>query len=176
MADLLPEKWMKAMAVTTTVLGVVASIASSRSSFYITKAQLLTALEGSQWAYYQAKSIKQDLFTSQRNAELVELQGALTPAQKNLLNQTIQQFTSDIARYDQEKADIKKQAEDINKQNAQVVHRGSQFSLAVVFAQIGIMLSSVGLLLKQEKLWYVGIIFGLISLLYLANGFLLFLK
>ena len=66
MADILPEKWMKAVAVTTTILAVVASIASSRSAFFIAKAQLLTALEGSQWAYYQAKSIKQDLYETQQ--------------------------------------------------------------------------------------------------------------
>lgn len=176
MADLLPEKWMKAMAVTTTVLGVAASIGSSRSSYYITKAQQYTALEGSQWAYYQAKSIKQDLFLTQIRSLQVQLAGATTPEQENLLHQTIQNTSKDIARYDQEKADIKKQAENINKENALLGSRGSQFSLSIVFAQIGIMLSSVGLLLKQEKLWYVGLVMGAISLFYLANGFLLFLR
>jgi hypothetical protein len=176
MADLLPEKWMKAMAVTTTVLGVAASIGSSRSSFYITKAQQYTALEGSQWAYYQAKSIKQDLFITQIKSLQVQLAGATTPEQKALLEQTIQNTSKDITRYDQEKADIKKEAEKINKENALLGKRGSQFSLAIVFAQIGIMLSSVGLLLKREKLWYVGLVMGIISLVFLANGFLLFLK
>jgi len=174
MADLLPEKWMKAMAVTTTVLGVVASIASSRSSFYITKSQLYTALEGSQWAYYQAKSIKQDLFATQVKSLQVELLGAITPAQKDQLNQAIQNASKDIVRYAQEKADIKKQAELINKQNALAGQRGSQFSLAIVFAQIGIMLSSVGVLLKQREMWYVGLVFGFISLIFLVNGFLLY--
>ena len=176
MAELLPEKWMKAMAVTTTVLGVAASIGSSRSSYYITKAQQYTALEGSQWAYYQAKSIKQDLFLTQIKSLQVQLAGATTPAQKDLLDQTIQNISKDIARYDQEKADIRKQAENINKENALLGTRGSQFSLSIVFAQIGIMLSSVGLLLKREQLWYVGLVMGVISLFFLANGFLLFLK
>jgi len=176
MADLLPEKWMKAMAVTTTVLGVVASIGSSRSSFYITKAQQYTALEGSQWAYYQAKSIKQDLFVTQMRSLQVQLAGATTPGQKDLMSQTIQNASKDIVRYDQEKADIKKQAETINKENVLLGKRGSQFSLSVVFAQIGIMLSSVGLLLKRKELWYVGLVMGAISLFFLANGFLLFLN
>lgn len=176
MADILPEKWMKAMAVTTTVLGVVASIAVSRSSFYITKAQLYTALEGSQWAYYQAKSIKQDLFLTQMKSLQVQLAGATSSGQKALLDGTIQNTAKDIARYDQEKADIKKQAEDINKENALMGKRGSQFSLAVVFAQIGIMLSSVGLLLTRKELWIAGVVVGAVSLVFLANGFLLFLN
>ena|ERR1039457_5911637 len=174
MADILPEKWMKGIAITTTVLAVVASIAASRSSFYIAKAQLLTALEGSQWGYYQSKSIKQYLFENQQKVMQVELLGSTTPAQRDLINKNIEDFSKDIAKYEKEKADIKKQAESTNKDNALVGRRGSQFSLAVVFSQIGIMLSSVGALLKRKEMWIIGLLVGSISLFFLANGFLLF--
>lgn len=174
MTDLLPEKWMKAIAVTTTVLAVVASIAASRSSFFIAKAQLLTALEGSQWSYYQAKSIKQNLYETQEKAFQVEILNAANPAQKQLLGKNLQDYSKDIARYEKEKADIKKDAEGTDKQNALVGRMGSQFSLAVVFSQIGIMLSSVGALLKRKEMWIVGLVMGFISILFLANGFLLF--
>lgn len=175
MADLLPEKWMKGIAITTTILAVVAAIASSRSSFFVAKAQLLTALEGSQWSYYQAKSIKQDMFETQQKAFQVQMLGATTQDQKDYLNKNVGEYTKNIARYEQEKADIKKKAEDTNHENALVVRRGSQFSLAVVFSQIGIMLSSVGALLKRREMWIVGLVIGAISLFFLANGFLLFL-
>jgi hypothetical protein len=175
MADILPEKWMKGIAITTTILAVVAAIASSRSSFYVARAQLLTALEGSQWSYYQAKSIKQYLFETQQKDFEIKSLGATTPEQKTLIDKDIQDYSKDIARYDQEKADIKSQAESTNKENAMVVRRGSQFSLAVVFAQIGIMLSSVGALLKRREMWVIGLVIGAISLFFLANGFLLFI-
>jgi len=175
MADLLPEKWMKGIAITTTILAVVAAIASSRSSFFVAKAQLLTALEGSQWDYYQAKSIKQDLFETQQKAFQLELLGATTSPQKDFLNKNIADMSKDIVRYDQEKAEIKKQAEGTDKENTMVGRKGSQFSLAVVFSQIGIMLSSVGALLKRREMWIVGLIIGAISVFFLANGFLLFL-
>src|ERR1700679_121986 len=126
--DILHEKWVRGIAITTTVLAVVAAIASSRSSFFVAKAQLLTALEGSQWDYYQAKSIKQDLFETQQKAFQVEMLGATTAGQRDLLGKNIQDFAKGITRYNQEKADIKKQAEDTNKENALVVRRGSQFS------------------------------------------------
>jgi len=175
MADLLPEKWMKGIAITTTILAVIAAIASSRSSFFVAKAQLLTALEGSQWSYYQAKSIKQYLFETQQKAFAINLLGATTAEQRDLMTKNVQDYSKDIARYDQEKAGIKKQAEATNKESALVVKRGGQFSLSVVFAQIGIMLSSVGALLKRKEIWIVGLIIGSVSLIFLANGFLLFL-
>jgi hypothetical protein len=174
MTDILPEKWMKGIAITTTILAVVASIASSRSSFFVAKAQLLTALQGSQWDYYQAKSIKQDLYETQQKSFQLELLGATTPEQRDLLGKNLQDYSKDIVRYDKEKADIKKQAEDTGKDNALAVRMGGQFSLAVVFSQIGIMLSSVGALLKRREMWIVGLIIGTVSLIFLANGFLLF--
>jgi hypothetical protein len=156
------------------VLAVVASIASSRSSYYTAKAQLLTALQGSQWDYYQAKSIKQDMMETQQKAFQVVLLGATAPEQRQLLGKDLQDYAKDIARYDKEKADIRKQAEDTGKDNGIIVRRGAQFSLAVVFSQIGIMLSSVGALLKRREMWIVGLIIGSISLVFLADGFLLF--
>ncbi|MEI6437375.1 MAG: DUF4337 domain-containing protein [Candidatus Omnitrophota bacterium] len=173
--DPLPEMWMKAIAATTTVFAVVAAIAGSRSAFYIAKAQLLTALEGSQWSYYQAKSIKQNLVETQQKAFEMNLLGNLTEEQKAFINKDLQDAAANIKRYDKEKAEIKQQAEATNKENTQVVRRGSQFSMAVVFAQIAIMLSSVGALLRRKEMWIVGLLIGVISLAYLANGFLLFL-
>jgi hypothetical protein len=39
--------------------------------------------------------------------------------------------------------------------------------------QISIMLSSVGALLKKQRLWYGGLVFGVAGLVYMVNGFLL---
>jgi hypothetical protein len=174
MADVLPEKWMKVMASTVTALAVVASIAGSRASFYISKAQFLAAQEQDQWSYFQAKSIKQDIFLLQENSLKTELLGLTTPEQKKLIEQTLQNSTGTISRYDQEKKDIQKKAASLDADNVKVTRRGTQFSLAVVFAQTAIMLSSLGVLLNRRKLWIFGIVLGVISLFFIINGFLLF--
>lgn len=174
MAEILPEKWMKGVAVTTTVLAVLTSIASSRAAFCIAKTQMLTALEGSQWAYYQAKSIKQNLAETQRVAFEVQILGATTEAEQALLDKNLKIYATEIARYDKEKSDIRRKAEDVGKQNAVVGRKSNYFSLSIVFFQIGIMLSSVSALLKRKEMWIIGLIFGCIAMVFLANGFLLF--
>ena len=78
MAEILQEKWMKGVAITTTVLAVLTSIAASRAGFCVSKSQVLTALEGSKWAYYQAKSIKQNLKEMQRQFYQVDIVGTTT--------------------------------------------------------------------------------------------------
>ena len=142
MAEILAEKWMKGVAITTTILAVLTSIASSRAGFCVSKSQVLTAQSGSQWAFYQAKSIKQNLLETQRRLFEVDILGSTTEGQKDFLQKNLQEAESQVARYDQEKSDI--------------------------------MLSSVGALLKRKEMWIVGLIFGCIALVYLANGFLLF--
>ena len=65
MTEVLQEKWIKGVVVTTTCLAVMTAIAAARGTACVAKTQLLTAIESSKWAYYQAKSIKQNLAESQ---------------------------------------------------------------------------------------------------------------
>ena len=174
MAEILQEKWMKGVALTTTVLAVLTSIAASRAGFCVAKNQVLTALEGSKWAYYQAKSIKQNLAETQKSNFDVAILGATTLEQKDLLEKNIKTSTSEIARYDQEKNQVKSEAEKVGADNQIISRRGNNFSMSVVFFQIGIMLSSVGAFLKRKELWLIGLIASCVAIVYLANGLFLF--
>lgn len=175
MADaILQEKWMKGVAITTTVLAVLTSIASSRAGFYVAQAQLLTALEGSKWGYYQAKSIKENLARVQENSFQVNMLGATSPEQREFLDKELSRLKADIARYEQEKNAVRVEAETTAAKNAEAGKMGGNFSMSVVFYQIGIMLSSVSALLKRREMWVIGLVFGVIATVYLANGVLLF--
>jgi hypothetical protein len=173
--DLLPEKWMKGVAITTTILAVLTAIASSRTAYCVAQAQLFTALEGSKWSYYQAKSIKQNLAETQKKSFDVTVLGATTPDERALLEKYIKEYDENIGRYEKEKNEIKAEAEDVGSRNRLIDRQGRQYSMSVVFFQIGIMLSSVSALLKRKEMWVIGIIFGLIASVFLANGlFLIF--
>ena len=174
MADILPEKWMKGVAITVTCLAVMTAIASARGTACGAKTQLLTAIESSKWAYYQAKSIKQNLAETQKNAFEVEILGATNPEQQALYAEKLKVAAQEISRYDSEKNQIMKEAEDTAAMNKSLAGKGNFFSAAVVFFQIAIMLASVSALIKKKYLWFVGIIFGVIAAVLLGYG--LFLK
>jgi len=175
MADeILPEKWMKGVAVTVTCLAVMTAIAAARGSACLVKTQLLTAVESSKWAYYQAKSIKQNLAEMQKNGFEVESVGSTNTDQQALYENKLKIAASDIARYNVEKNLIKTEAEDAAALNKLVATKGNFFSGAVVFFQIAIMLSSVSALLKKKFMWVAGLVFGVIAVVLLAYG--LFLK
>ena len=174
MADLIQEKWIKGVAITTTILAVLTAIASSRAGFCVAQNQVLTAKEGSQWAFYQAKSIKENLAETQLKAFESFVLGSTTAAQKISLDKNIKDYQSNIDRYTKEKEEIKKEAERLGKDNALTARRGGHFAMSVVFFQIGIMLSSVSALLKRKEMWVIGLIFGVIAMVILANGLFLF--
>lgn len=174
MADLLPEKWMKGVAITTTCLAVMTAIAAARGTACAAKGQLLTAIENSKWAYYQAKSIKQNLVESQRTAFEVGLLGAANDAQKAAYEDKVRAAAQEAGRYDGEKNQIRIEAEATGALNKLLARKGNFFSASVVFFQIAIMLSSVSALVKKRYMWYVGLAFGAIAAVLLGYG--LFLK
>ena len=170
MADILPEKWMKGVAITTTCLAVMTAISAARGAACGAKTQLLTAIESSKWAYYQAKSIKQNLYETQKNAFEVEILGAANSEQKMLYDEKLKTAAQEIIRYDTEKNQIKKEAEDTSALNKRLAKKGNFFSGSVVFFQIGIMLSSVSVLLKKKFMWIIGLGLGAIALVLLLYG------
>lgn len=174
MAELLAEKWLKGVAVTTTVLAVCASVSGSRGTTCMAKTQLLTSQQANEWAYYQAKSIKQNLLEAQKTNFEIQTVVAQSPEQRALLQQQIDGAAADIRRYEEEKIQIKAQADKYTEENEKVAKQATQYSLSVVFLQIGIMLSSVSALLKRRWMWIVGMIIGVVGMVFLANGFLLF--
>jgi hypothetical protein len=174
MAELLAEKWMKGVAVTTTCLAVMTAIAAARGAACGVKTQLLTAMESSKWAYYQAKSIKQNLAEVQKNSFEVEIVGAANAKQRTLYAEKLNTATQEITRYDSEKNQIRKEAEATSALNNLLAKKGNFFSGSVVFFQIGIMLSSVSALLKKKSMWIIGLVFGAIATTLLCYG--LFMK
>ncbi len=171
---LLKERWTQLVALTTTVLAVCAAISALKGGGYSTRVQLSTTKEVNQWSYFQSKSIKQHAVELHRDQlELARLE-ARTPEAQRLLDDRIARARAELGRYDQEKSQIKAEAEAIQKEEGALKLHAGAFGIAVMLLQIAIMLSSVSALLKRPAMWVVGLLFGAVGLLYMANGFLLF--
>ncbi len=168
----LTERWTQWVALTTTILAVCAAISALKGGGYSTRVQLSTTQEVNKWSYFQSKSIKQHAVELHRDQlDLARLE-ARTPEAQRLLQERIARAQAELARYDQEKSQIK--AEAIQKDEGELKRHAGAFGIAVMLLQIAIMLSSVAALLKRPPMWVVGLLFGVVGLAYMANGFLLF--
>jgi len=174
MAAEVQEKWLKWVALTTTILAVCAAIGSLKGGGFSTQVQLMTTQESNQWSYYQAKSIKLHLSEMERDLLGLELLKNDSPAVQNIVQGKIKTLENNIKRYDKEKDEIKAQADELVSKQAVMKRHGGNFGLAVMFFQIAIMLSAIGSLLKQRSSWLIGLIIGAAGVVYFLNGFFLF--
>lgn len=173
MAAEVQEKWLKWVALSTTILAVCAAIGSLKGGGFSTQVQLMTTQENNKWSYFQSKSIKQHVTEMERDLLKIELLKSDVPAVKDEIQQKIKSVEDNIGRYDKEKAQIKTEAEDLSKKQSDLKRHGGNFGLAVMFFQIAIMLSAIGSLLKQRSSWLCGLAVGVAGLLYFMNGFFL---
>ncbi len=162
------DAWTKWVALSTTLLAVCAAFSTLKGGSFSTQTQLATVRAANQWAYYQAKSLKE----TSRETELAiitTIEAATPNAEaKAVAHQAMQKAESEITRYEKEKADIRKEAERLDALTSYNQARGGYFGLAIMFLQIAIMLSAVSALMKKKSFWIVGLIAGSIGIGYLT--------
>jgi hypothetical protein len=174
MAEPSKETWIQWVALTTTILAVCAAISSLKSSSYSTKVQIHTTKEANHWAYYQSKSIKEHSFRLNRDIlRYANLLGNSNPQAQQFLTAKIKDYDKEINRYDQDKKQIKNEAENFIKEQEILKRHNGAFALAVMLLQIAIMMSAVAALIKRKLMWGAGLVFSAVGLLYMANGFFL---
>jgi hypothetical protein len=179
MAEEKKEKWLSWLALTTVVFAVGATLATFKGGSYSTRALLSQTQASDQWAYFQAKSIKGNLYALQQ--EQLELQlgvlGAATGADvRSLYEARIAASSQRVRKYEQEQAQIRSDAEALEKIRDLSKRHQAAFGVAVIYLQITILLSSIAALMKRRPLWYAALVLGAVGMVQFANGFLLFFE
>jgi len=171
------EKWLNYLALTTVILAVCATLSTFKGAGYSTRAVLSQSQATNQWAYYQAKSIKGYLYELQKEKLDAELK--LVPETNTSVRQDsekrIQSYTDKINRYNREKANILKEAQNLERQRDEATIISQNFGLAVIFLQLAILMSSIATVMKKKTLWIFGLLLGVLGFLYFANGYLGFI-
>ena len=166
------EAWTKYTAVSLVFIAVLAAVATQWSGKYSGK--VLVELNNStykqaqasdQWSYYQAKSIKQNLYEAMRE---VDVKSTATNGEHEA--QALAAFDAKAAKYEAEKAQIKQQAEQLEKErdaSRAVATRASQhgggMGLAIAIFQISIALASICMVTKKRPLWYVSLVLAALA-------------
>jgi hypothetical protein len=179
MAEEKKEKWMTYMAITTILIAVAATLSTFKGGGFSTRSLLNQTLASDQWAFFQSKSIKRDLYDSRR--ENLEIQVASLEKQKGneslieKYNVLIADYAQKVKTYDTEKEAISKEATNFQNIREESKKHSGKFGIAVIFLQISILLSSIATLSKKKFVWISGLILGVIGILYFIDGFFLFL-
>ena len=177
-ADEKREHWVNYLALTTVILAVCATLSTFKGGGNSTRSVLSQTQASDQWAFYQSKSIKSYLYelqADQLKLDLAARGASLPPEVAQQFRAKIESYEGKLKKYEGEKATIEKEARRIEGVRDDAALHGRQFGLAVIFLQIAILLSSIAALLKLKPVWFVGLVAGLVGIVYFANGFFLFL-
>lgn len=167
------SRWLTWLSLSTAILAVLAAVASLESGGHANEAILLktsaTLTQSSaddQWGYYQAKAIKQELYT------------AIAPLAPR----------PDVAadwkqRADKEstgKAEVKAEAEklaaevkNLDEESTHELHVHHQFAKSVTIFQVAIALAAIAALTRRRPVWWLSVAIGLGGAVFLALGFAL---
>ncbi|MEJ0003095.1 MAG: DUF4337 domain-containing protein [Pararobbsia sp.] len=147
------------VAVMTAVLATVGAMVSYQSGnaenlalFYKNEAAIRKTEAADQWAYYQAKSEKQDL---------AELGAALSAQAGEQHDGTTARFGAEVLRYKSEKDVIRKRAEgleaevvDAEQKSERLLHQHHRWAQSMMTVQISIALAAITLLVRRRWLQY----------------------
>ena len=148
---------------TLVCLAVLTAIATLKGGGFTThtlkelnEATYQQAHASDQWAFFQAKSIKQNLYEIERD---------LLP--KDADAKAAEKVTAKIEKYEKEKGEITKEAKgheekrDAARANAdKVALLGKDMGMAITFFQVSVALGGICLITKKKWLWFASLGLG----------------
>ena len=173
------DRFGRRVALVTAVFAVILSI-SSLGGNNATKEMLLAQQKSSdQWAFYQAKVIREHLYRAQKlrlEADLLERGGAIRPEAREKLEALARRWDEEEKRYNTEKKDIEKDAKKLEGVRDLSATRDPYFDLAEVFLQIAIVMSSVSILSRSRPVFYFSLLLAAAGATLTLNGYFLFFQ
>lgn len=148
--------WISWVALSTAILAVLAAIAGLLSGTHANEAMMSQIESSDQWAYYQAKSIKASVLDAK-----MSLSGAATD-----------QDREKAAHYQEEQADIQKEATAKQHEAKSHFHQHEIFARSVTMFQVAIAVAAISALTKRRVYWLGSLLLGAVGLVFLALALL----
>jgi len=147
------------------IVGYLAGHTQNEALLFKNEAVLQKAAASDQWAYYQAKGIKQNL------AEIAE-KATAAPDLKS-------KYAEEAQRYKTEKAAIEKEAKhhdelsaEAEKKSAEAMHPHEKLAISMTFIQIAIALAAICVLTRRRWMFGLSAVAASIGLVYFVLAYL----
>ena len=172
------KTFSRRVALTTAVYAVILAIASLGAGNAMKHMLLAQQQSSDQWAFYQAKVIREHLYRAQAlvmQAELADVAAARGPRQERQ-QELAAKFSEEEKRYNAEKKDIEKDARRLEHERDHYRQRDRYFEFAEVFLQIAIVCSSVAILATSRAMYSFSMVMAVLGVLSTLNGFFLLVR
>ncbi|HEV8532874.1 MAG TPA: DUF4337 domain-containing protein [Methylomirabilota bacterium] len=164
------------VALVTAVFAVMLALAGLGGN-NATKEMLLAQQQSSdQWAFYQAKVIREHQYRSQKmrlEADLIERGPSLRPEAREKLEALLRKYDEEEKRFGAEKKEIEQAAKRLEAARDRFQTKDPYFDVAEVFLQIAIVMSSVSILSRSRPIFFFSVLLALIGATLTLNGYAL---
>ncbi len=173
-----PKAFTRHVALTTAIFAVILAVSSLGGNKAMKEMLLAQQQASDQWAYYQAKVIREHIYRGQKERLELDLleKDALKPGVKKRYEERLKQMTAEEARFATDKQVIKEKAEHLEHERD--VYRGKDpyFEYAEVLLQIAIVMASIAILAHSRLMFSFALIIASIGTVLCFNGFFLFFQ
>jgi Domain of unknown function (DUF4337) len=159
------DKSLAAVSLTMAVLAVFVAVVSLLGHRAHTEEVVLQAKASDQWAYYQAKNIREhedELFG--------DLAAVAASNNADAMAKFREKAGQEAERYKHDKEEIQAEARKLEQEVASERNHADLFDLAEVFLEIGLVVTSITLLSGRRIFWYVGIVLSVVGVVVGAMG------
>jgi Domain of unknown function (DUF4337) len=159
------DRSLAAVSLTMAVLAVFVAVVSLLGHRAHTEEVVLQAKSSDQWAYYQAKNIREhedELF-----GDFAAVAASTDAAAMAKFREKAGQ---EAERYKHDKEEIQADARKLEQEVATERNRADLFDLAEVFLEIGLVVTSITLLSGRRIFWHVGIVLSVVGVAVAVMG------
>ena len=168
------DRFGRLVALVTAVYAVMLALAALGGNHAMKEMLLAQQKSSDQWAFYQAKVIREHQYRGQRlrlEADLIERGDAMKPAARERIEALMKQFGEEEKRYNVEKKEIEREAKKLEHERDLWQAKDPYFLFAEAVLQIAIVMASVSILSRSGIVFVFSLALAGAGALLTANGF-----
>src|SRR2546428_1524218 len=173
------DQFGRRVALVTAVFAVLLAIAALGGNHAMKEMLLAQQKSSDQWAFYQAKVIREHQYRGQKlrlEADLLERGDSMKPAAQEKLAALLKKFEEEEKRYNVEKKDIEKDAKKLEHERDVYQTKDPYFLIAEALLQISIVMASVSILARSGPIFFFSLALAGAGALLTVNGYFLFFQ
>jgi len=172
------KSFTRRTALVTALYAVCLAVVSLGGNNAAKEMSLAQAQASDQWAFYQAKAMREQLFRIERMRLESDLApgGALAAPDRERRSKFLETVSGEEKRYEAEKRAIEEKARDLERERDASRARDPYFDIGEVLLQIGIVLASMSILTRARLIFHASVAAALAGVTLGLNGFLLLFR
>ena len=153
------DRSLAPVSLTMAVLAVLVAVVSLLGHRAHTEEVVLQGKSSDQWAFYQAKNIREH-----------EDEQFVASANNGAVAAIRERYAQEAERYKHEKDEIQAEARRLEAEVATERNRVDRYDLAEVFLEMGLVITSITLLSGRKLFWALGILLGVVGIVVAVMG------